>query len=201
MNILRLDRSSRARLRQLLPWHVNGTLPPAEDAALRALVVSDLATRREWNEARALAAFVAAEEMLQPDLEQQLARTRAHLHAPQRRARATARAHWRVAALLLLPLLGLSAVTLQQLTAPRYSTHADTVPAASVGDLRLRMQVDPGVAARDIDAALQPFGARRVAGPAAPGLHTIAVPPAQRAALERMLAERFAPRYLAPAEY
>jgi len=199
MSIVPLRPSLRARVRELLPWHVNGTLSPTDEAMVRAQVAGDLATRRECNETRTLAAFIASGELLEPDLERQLRRVRAQLHAPLRSS--APRMRWRAAALLLLPLAGLSAFTMHQLTAPRFATHSDAVAPSGPALLRLRMQVDPAITGTEIDALLRPFGAQVAVGPRSPGLHTIEVPPAQRGAVERMLTERFAPSYLAPAAY
>lgn len=194
------DQAGRARLRRLLPWHVNGSLPASEAAAVRTLLADDLPARREANELRALAEFVAAEDPLGADMERQIGRTRRLLEQPAR-ARGAGMRHWRIAASLLVPLAGAAVLLGYQLTAPRYATRADTVQAPGGHLLHLRLQVDPSIPAAVIDAALLPFAGRRVDGPVAPGLYTVAVPPDRRAAAEQALRQRFAPRYLAPAAY
>lgn len=193
MKSARLTEAERARLCEELPWYVNGTLAGPERTALRELIGHDLLMRREWNETRALAGFVASEQTLCQDLG--LRRLRA-LIAPRPPRRA-----WRWAAAIVLPVLGLAGYAWHLLDAERFATLSDPVPATAEGMLRLRVQMDPATARDELAAALRPFGARIVEGPEAPGLYTIELPPAQRQAAERMLVERFRPAYVGPAVY
>lgn len=193
MKSAHLTQSQRARLREELPWYVNGTLAEPERTALRELIGHDLLTRREWNETRALAEFVVSEQTLCQDLS--LRRLRA-LIAPR-----PPRPAWRWAAAILLPVLGVAGYAWHLLGTERFATLSDPVPAIAEDVLRLRVQLDPATTRADLAAALQPFGARIVEGPEAPGLYTIELPPGQRQAAERMLVERFDPAYLGPAVY
>jgi hypothetical protein len=194
MKSAHLTESQRARLRKQLPWYVNGTLAEPERTALRELIGHDLQTRREWNETRALAEFVASERTLCQDLG--LRRLRELIAPPAPR-----RPVWRWAAVILLPVLGLAGYAWQLLGTESFTTLSDPAPAVAVDVLRLRVQLDPATAQADLAAALEPFGARIVEGPEAPGLYTIELPPAQRAAAERRLVERFDPAYIGPAAY
>lgn len=194
MKSARLTPSQRARLREQLPWYVNGTLAEPERTALRELLGHDLLTRREWNETRALAEFVASEQTLCQDLG--LRRLRALIAPPAPR-----RPAWRWAAAVLLPVLGLAGYAWHLFGTERFATLSDPAPAAVEDVLRLRVQLDPATARADLAAAMEPFGARIVEGPQAPGLYTIELPPAQRAAAERVLVERFDPAYIGPAAY
>jgi hypothetical protein len=97
--------------------------------------------------------------------------------------------------------LGLAGYAWHLLGTESFTTLSDPAPAVAVDVLRLRVQLDPATAQADLAAALEPFGARIVEGPEAPGLYTIELPPAQRAAAERRLVERFDPAYIGPAAY
>jgi hypothetical protein len=169
-------------------------LAEPERTALRELIGYDLQTRREWNETRALAEFVASERTLCQDLGLRRLRELIAPPAPRRPA-------WRWAAVILLPVLGLAGYAWHLLGTESFTTLSDPAPAVAVDVLRLRVQLDPATAQADLAAALEPFGARIVEGPEAPGLYTIELPPAQRAAAERRLVERFDPAYIGPAAY
>jgi hypothetical protein len=194
MKSAHLTQSQRARLREQLPWYVNGTLAEPERTALRELIGYDLQTRREWHETRALAEFVASERTLCQELGLRRLRELIAPPAPRRPA-------WRWAAVILLPVLGLAGYAWHLLGTESFTTLSDPAPAVAVDVLRLRVQLDPATAQADLAAALEPFGARIVEGPEAPGLYTIELPPAQRAAAERRLVERFDPAYIGPAAY
>ena len=188
------EESERAELREYLPWYVNGTLDADRGDALHDLIGSDLQTRREWRETRALAAFVAAEDTLAPVVRP--------IAVPVARGDTGREWRWLAVAALVPLIVGLTLLVVW-MSAPRYATLSAPVPPAlePSSQVRLRLHLAEALPAGELDAALRPYGGSLVAGPSAPGLYTVALPADRQEAAERMLRERYAPLYLGVAEY
>ena len=184
--IIRLHEESHWELQSLLPWYVNGTLSPAEQANVETHLAGCAECQAELNFERLLHGQIAG---LPLGAEDGWKRMQARLASePPRKAKAPRPAMpawtgWAAAAAMLI---GVVAMAVPYAQPGRY--HAlGAQPQPVVGNLVVIFR--PDTPERAMRAAFNASGARLVDGPTGADAYVLAVPAAHRtAALEQLRA-------------
>jgi len=168
---------TRDAVRELLPWHENGTLNEVERERVRALLATDLEANRQRRELHALREALIDEPTLASDMGSNLQRLRAQMGPSRAVAYMPMTARW--LAIAASAIITLGAVTFYAGTrVGPYQTLTATAaldPVSADADL-VRVDVAPGV---DAGALMQLAGdaqVRVLSGPSEHGVATLAVP-------------------------
>ena len=168
---------TRDAVRELLPWHENGTLNEIERERVRALLATDLEANRQRRELHALREALIDEPTLASDMGSNLQRLRAQMGPSRAVAYMPMTARW--LAIAASAIITLGAVTFYAGTrVGPYQTLTATAaldPVSADADL-VRVDVAPGV---DAGALMQLAGdaqVRVLSGPSEHGVATLAVP-------------------------
>ena len=168
---------TRDAVRELLPWHENGTLNEVERERVRALLATDLEANRQRRELHALREALIDEPTLASDMGSNLQRLRAQRGPSRAVAYMPMTARW--LAIAASAIITLGAVTFYAGTrvGPYQTlTATATLDAVSADADLVRVDVAPGV---DAGALMQLAGdaqVRVLSGPSEHGVATLAVP-------------------------
>lgn len=171
---------TRDALRELLPWHENGTLNDVDRERVRALLATDLEANRQRRELHALREALIDEPTLASDMGSNLQRLRAQMGPTNAIAYMPMTARWLAIAASAIVTLGAVTFYAGTRVAP-YQTLTSTAalePVAADADL-VRVDVAAGV---DAAALMQLAGdaqVRVLSGPSEHGVATLAVPHAR----------------------
>ena len=171
---------TRDALRQLLPWHENGTLNDIERERVRALLATDLEANRQRRELHAIREALVDESTLASDMGSNLQRLRAQMGPTNAIAYMPMTARW--LAIAASAIVSLGAVTFYAGTrvGPYQTLTATAAPEPVAADADLvRVDVAAGV---DAAALMQLTGdaqVRVLSGPSEHGVATLAVPHAR----------------------
>jgi len=171
---------TREALRQLLPWHENGTLNDIERERVRALLATDLEANRQRRELHAIREALVDESTLASDMGSNLQRLRAQMGPTNAIAYMPMTARW--LAIAASAIVSLGAVTFYAGTrvGPYQTLTATAAPEPVAADADLvRVDVAAGV---DAAALMQLAGdaqVRVLSGPSEHGVATLAVPHAR----------------------
>jgi len=190
---------TRDALRQLLPWHENGTLNDIERERVRALLATDLEANRQRRELHAIREALVDESTLASDMGSNLQRLRAQMGPTNAIAYMPMTARW--LAIAASAIVSLGAVTFYAGTrVGPYQTLTATAasePVAADADL-VRVDVAAGV---DAAALMQLTGdaqVRVLSGPSEHGVATLAVPHARAQQIIARLSADPRLRFVAP---
>jgi len=171
---------TRDALRELLPWHENGTLNDVDRERVRALLATDLEANRQRRELHALREALIDEPTLASDMGSNLQRLRAQMGPSRAVAYMPMTTRWLAIAASAIVTLGAVTFYAGTRVAP-YQTLTSTAalePVAADADL-VRVDVAAGV---DAAALVQLAGDSQVSvlsGPSEHGVATLAVPHAR----------------------
>ena len=176
MNIL----DTRDAVRELLPWHENGTLNDFERERVRALLATDLEANRQRRELHALREALVDESTLASDMGSNLQRLRAQMGPSRAIAYMPMTTRWLAIAASAIVTLGAATFYAGTRVGP-YQTLTATAalePVAADADL-VRVDVAAGVdAAALLQLAADPQ-VRVLSAPSEHGVATLAVPHAR----------------------
>lgn len=173
MNIL----DTRTALRELLPWHENGTLNDIERERVRGLLATDLEANRQRRELHVLREALIDEPTLASDMGSNLQRLRAQMGPNSAIAYMPMTKRWLAIAASAIVSLGAATFYAGTRVGP-YQTLTATAtldPVSADADL-VRVDVAPGV---DPTVLVQLAGdpqVRVLDGPSAHGVATLVVP-------------------------
>ena len=190
---------TREALRQLLPWHENGTLNDVERERVRALLATDLEANRQRRELHALREALVDESTLASDMGSNLQRLRAQMGPTNAIAYMPMTARW--LAIAASAIVSLGAVTFYAGTrvGPYQTLTATAAPEPVAADADLvRVDVAAGV---DAAALMQLTGdaqVRVLSGPSEHGVATLAVPHARAQQIIARLSADPRLRFVAP---
>jgi len=190
---------TRDALRQLLPWHENGTLNDIERERVRALLATDLEANRQRRELHALREALVDESTLASDMGSNLQRLRAQMGPTNAIAYMPMTARW--LAIAASAIVSLGAVTFYAGTrvGPYQTLTATAAPEPVAADADLvRVDVAAGV---DAAALMQLTGdaqVRVLSGPSEHGVATLAVPHARAQQIIARLSADPRLRFVAP---
>lgn len=181
-----MNRDDSEQLREQLPWAVNGTLTPAEQAEVDAWLARDAEAAEEFAFLQRLAAEVKADT---PDTivsEFGWERLKRQLHTPAAAVATTSAAlerpfnWWRgmgIAAMLVVAVQVGWVWQLQRDNAGlQYQLMSGAAPASAEQQWHFRLMLAPDATVQDLVALLQLTSGSIVAGPSALGLFDITVP-------------------------
>ena len=176
MNIL----DTRDAVRELLPWHENGTLSEIERERVRALLATDLEANRQRRELHALHEALIDESTLASDMGSNLQRLRAQMGPSDAITYMPMTARWLAIAASAVVALGAATFYAGTRVGPYQTLTATSAPDPVSADADLvRVDVAAGV---DAAALLQLAGDAQVRvlnGPSEHGVATLAVPHAR----------------------
>jgi hypothetical protein len=190
---------TRDALRQLLPWHENGTLNDIERERVRALLATDLEANRQRRELHAIREALVDESTLASDMGSNLQRLRAQMGPTNAIAYMPMTARW--LAIAASAIVSLGAVTFYAGTrvGPYQTLTATAAPEPVAADADLvRVDVAAGV---DAAALMQLTGdaqVRVLSGPSEHGVATLAVPHARAQQIIARLSADPRLRFVAP---
>jgi len=190
---------TREALRQLLPWHENGTLNDIERERVRALLATDLEANRQRRELHAIREALVDESTLASDMGSNLQRLRAQMGPTNAIAYMPMTARW--LAIAASAIVSLGAVTFYAGTrvGPYQTLTATAAPEPVAADADLvRVDVAAGV---DAAALMQLTGdaqVRVLSGPSEHGVATLAVPHARAQQIIARLSADPRLRFVAP---
>jgi hypothetical protein len=187
---------TRDALRQLLPWHENGTLNDIERERVRALLATDLEANRQRRELHAIREALVDESTLASDMGSNLQRLRAQMGPTNAIAYMPMTARW--LAIAASAIVSLGAVTFYAGTrvGPYQTLTATAAPEPVAADADLvRVDVAAGV---DAAALMQLTGdaqVRVLSGPSEHGVATLACAACPRSTDHRAPQRRSAPAF------
>ena len=190
---------TRDALRELLPWHENGTLNEVERERVRALLATDLEANRQRRELHAIREALVDESTLASDMGSNLQRLRAQMGPTNAIAYMPMTARW--LAIAASAIVSLGAVTFYAGTrvGPYQTLTATAAPEPVAADADLvRVDVAAGV---DAAALMQLTGdaqVRVLSGPSEHGVATLAVPHARAQQIIARLSADPRLRFVAP---
>jgi len=190
---------TRDAVRELLPWHENGTLNDVERERVRALLATDLEANRQRRELHALREALVDESTLASDMGSNLQRLRAQMGPTNAIAYMPMTARW--LAIAASAIVSLGAVTFYAGTrvGPYQTLTATAAPEPVAADADLvRVDVAAGV---DAAALMQLTGdaqVRVLSGPSEHGVATLAVPHARAQQIIARLSADPRLRFVAP---
>ena len=190
---------TREALRQLLPWHENGTLNDIERERVRALLATDLEANRQRRELHAIREALVDESTLASDMGSNLQRLRAQMGPTNAIAYMPMTARW--LAIAASAIVSLGAVTFYAGTrVGPYQTLTATAasePVAADADL-VRVDVAAGVDAAALLQLAADAQVRVLSGPSEHGVATLAVPHARAQQIIARLSADPRLRFVAP---
>lgn len=168
---------TRESLRELLPWHENGTLNDVERERVRALLATDLEANRQRRELHALREALIDEPTLASNMGSNLQRLRAQMGPGRPVAYVPMSARWLSIAAAAVVALGAATFYAGTRVGP-YETLTSTAaldPASPDADI-VRVDVVAGVDAAMLAQLAGDPQVRVLNGPSEHGVATLAVP-------------------------
>jgi len=188
---------SRNELHQLLPWYENGTLHADENAAVRALLATDLEANRQRRELRALRDTLTDDPTLTTNVTLNWRRLQARMGSSHMITYVPMTTHWLAIAALAFLALGVATFYAGARLGPY---HTLTAPDPSVpADVELvRVDVVASVDAAALARLADDPEVHVLRGPSDHGVATLAVPRAHAQQVIKRLSADPRLRFVAP---